>query len=113
MDGAAGRIVRPYAVSNGRTRPTADLGPLVSLAATGSAPPVRLGPEHRQVVELCAVPRPVTEVVGRLRLPVAVTKVLIGDLLDCGVLTVLAPAPHDDTELALLEAVLAGLRRSL
>ncbi len=45
----------------------------------------------------------------------AVTKVLLSDLVDCGALTTKPPAAfhHDPTDRALLEAVLDGLRRQL
>lgn len=114
FDGAAGRLVRPYTVSNGRTRPVMALDLLARLHATGTAPLGYLTPEHRQALALCRTPVSVAEVAGRLRLPLAVTKVLLGDLLDAGSLTVQAPAYYDDpVDRSLLEAVLDGLRRRL
>ena len=113
-DDAAGRLVRPYAVSGGRTRPLMALDPLSRLRATGRVPQGHLTPEHHRARDSCRLPVAVAELAVRLRLPMAVTKVLLGDLLDCGALTVQAPAYHDDpTDRALLEAVLDGLRRQL
>jgi DNA-binding IclR family transcriptional regulator len=114
LDEAAGRLVRPFTVSNGRTRPTVALDLLSQVMATGAAPLGYLGPEHAQALDLCRGPVPVAEVAAHLRLPVAVTKVLLSDLVDCGVLTTKPPAfYHNPTDRALLEAVLDGLRRQL
>ncbi|MEU3250535.1 DUF742 domain-containing protein [Streptomyces sp. NPDC006997] len=114
LDDAAGRLVRPYTVSNGRTRPSTTLDLMSQVMATGATPVGYLGPEHTQALDLCHAPVPVAEVAAHLRLPVAVTKVLLADLLDCGALTTKPPAfHHHPTDRALLEAVLDGLRRQL
>jgi DNA-binding IclR family transcriptional regulator len=56
----------------------------------------------------------VAEIAAHLRLPAAVTKVLLSDLVDCGAVTARAPRGHDTpTDRSLLEAVLDGLRRRL
>jgi hypothetical protein len=112
-DTAAG-LVRPYTASNGRTRPLVALDQRARLATTGSVPRGYLTPEQRQVLALCRTPTCVAEITDELRLPAAVTKVLLGDLLDCGALSVHAPAYYDDpTDRSLLEAVLKGLRGQL
>ncbi|POX43778.1 DUF742 domain-containing protein [Streptomyces sp. Ru72] len=117
IDDAAGRLVRPYTISNGRTRPTAALDLLSQVRATGSIPLGSfgpLGPEHAQTLGLCRSPVTVAEVAAHLRLPAAVTKVLLSDLVDCGALTTKPPAHHHHpTDRSLLEAVLDGLRRQL
>ncbi|AVH55211.1 MULTISPECIES: DUF742 domain-containing protein [Streptomyces] len=114
LDDAAGRLVRPYTVSNGRTRPTTALDLLSQVRATGSTPLGYLGPEHTQALELCRAPVSVAETAAHLKLPAAVTKVLLSDLVDCGALTT-KPATfhHNPTDQSLLEAVLDGLRRQL
>ncbi|MFE4453004.1 DUF742 domain-containing protein [Streptomyces sp. NPDC056796] len=114
LDDAAGRLIRPYTVSNGRTRPTAVLDLLSLVMATGSTPQAHLGPEHTVALELCDVPVSVAEVAAHLRLPAVITKVLLSDLVDCGAVTAHAPAFTDmPTDRSLLEAVLDGLRRQL
>ncbi|WP_375540861.1 DUF742 domain-containing protein [Streptomyces sp. TRM64462] len=114
LDDAAGRLVRPYTVSGGRTRPTATLDLLSLVMATGTVPPAPLGPEHSLALGLCDAPTSVAEVAAHLRLPAVVTKVLLSDLVECGALTARAPRHHDDTtDRSLLEAVLDGLRRRL
>ncbi|MFF0157036.1 DUF742 domain-containing protein [Streptomyces sp. NPDC005263] len=114
LDDAAGRLVRPFTVSNGRTRPSIALDLLSQVMATGATPLGYLGPEHAQVLDMCRVPVSVAEIAGHLKLPAVVTKVLLADLVDCGALTTKPPEfHHDQTDRALLEAVLDGLRRQL
>ncbi|MBO0914226.1 DUF742 domain-containing protein [Streptomyces sp. NBC_01260] len=114
LDDAAGRLIRPYTVSGGRTRPTTVLDLLSLVMATGTVPQVHLGPEHSVALELCDGPTSVAEIAAHLRLPAVVTKVLLSDLVDCGAVTAHPPAFHDmPTDRSLLEAVLDGLRRQL
>ncbi|ATL32180.1 DUF742 domain-containing protein [Streptomyces formicae] len=114
LDDAAGRLVRPYTVSNGRTRPTSRLDLLSQVMATGAAPIGYLGPEHSTAIGLCEAPRSVAEIAAQLKLPAVVTKVILSDLIDCGALTTKAPDfYHNPTDRSLLEAVLDGLRRQL
>ncbi|MFJ2608977.1 DUF742 domain-containing protein [Streptomyces sp. NPDC091279] len=114
LDEAAGRLVRPFTISEGRTRPTFTFDLLSQVRATGATLFGLLGPEHAQALDLCRAPVPVAEVAAQLKLPAAVTKVLLSDLVDWGALTA-GPPVHDDnpTDRALLEAVLDGLRRQL
>lgn len=44
LDGAAGRLVRPYQVSNGRTRPSTALDLLSQVMSTGVTPSVTSAP---------------------------------------------------------------------
>jgi hypothetical protein len=114
IDDDAGRLVRPYTVSNGRTRPSTALDLMSQVMATGATPLGYLGPEHAQALDLCRVPVSVAEMAAQLKLPAAVTKVLLSDLVDCGALTTKPPEfYHNPTDRSLLEAVLDGLRRQL
>ncbi|MDK1472002.1 DUF742 domain-containing protein [Streptomyces sp. 549] len=115
LDDAAGRLIRPYTVSNGRTRPSAKFDLLTMVMATGTRAQSHLGPDHVQVLGLCHGPTSVAEIAAHIRLPAVVTKVLLSDLVDCGALTAKAPARlgADSTDRDLLEAVLHGLRARL
>ncbi|MFF9065711.1 DUF742 domain-containing protein [Streptomyces sp. NPDC014891] len=114
LDDAAGRLIRPYTVSGGRTEPTAALDLLSLVMATGASPQAHLGPEHGLALGLCSGPTSVAEVAAHLRLPAGVTKVLLADLVACGALTARAPRFHTHpTDRSLLEAVLHGLRQRL
>ncbi|MYV56596.1 DUF742 domain-containing protein [Streptomyces sp. SID3212] len=114
LDEAAGRLIRPYTVSGGRTRPTTALDLLTLVMSTGSVPDAHLGPEYAQAVGLCQRPTSVAEIAAHLRLPATVTKVLLSDLVDCGAISARPPDSFDHpTDVSLLEAVLDGLRRQL
>ncbi|TWV32101.1 DUF742 domain-containing protein [Streptomyces misionensis] len=114
LDDAAGRLVRPFTVSDGRTEPSVALDLMSQVMATGVTPLGYLGPEHAQALDLCRAPVSVAEAAAHLRLPAVVTKVLLADLIDHGVLTAKPPAfHHPPTDRSLLEAVLDGLRRQL
>ncbi|MFK4108080.1 DUF742 domain-containing protein [Streptomyces sp. NPDC002176] len=114
LDDAAGRLVRPFTVSDGRTEPSVALDLISQVMATGVTPLGYLGPEYAQALDLSRAPVSVAEMAAYLRLPAVVTKVLLSDLVDCGALTTKPPAfRHNPTDRSLLEAVLDGLRRQL
>lgn len=117
LDDDAGRLVRPYTVSNGRTKPSAQFDLMTLVMATGAAPQNYLGPEHSDVLGLCGGPVSVAEIAAHIAQPAVVTKVLLSDLVDCGAITSRAPARAplgpNPTDRDLLEAVLDGLRKRL
>ncbi|MGW3955078.1 DUF742 domain-containing protein [Streptomyces sp. NPDC004752] len=116
LDDDAGRLVRPYTVSNGRTRPSAHFDLLTMVMATGTRPQTYLGPDYDQVLALCDAPMSVAEVAAHLRLPAVITKVLLSDLVTHRALTTRAPRVVEaasPTDRNLLEAVLHGLRKRL
>ena len=112
-------FVRPYTVTQGRTASAhADLT-LITIVVTLDSPEEQfdtrgLEPEHRFVLEQCLRPTAVAEVAARLNLPVAVTKILISDLITLGRVTVRSPvtvAAGQGLDIGLLRAVRDGLRR--
>ncbi|NVI89469.1 DUF742 domain-containing protein [Actinomadura sp. BRA 177] len=112
LDDDAGPLVRPYAVIAGRTRPVVDLD-LLSLVVASGPTPASLDPEHAAALELCRTPTSVAEVAAHLRLPVAVTKVILADLVHWRAMTTRAPRPVADlTDRDLLEKLLDGLQRA-
>ena len=87
-DGGAGRLVRPYAIAGGRTTTThaqPDLATQVK-ATRLNYDPTDLEPEHEDVVALCRRPMAIAEVAAQMNIPLFVTKVLVGDLIDRGAL---------------------------
>lgn len=114
LDGDAGRLVRPYTVSNGRTSPSAQLDLLSMVRATGEVAATHLEPDHALVLSLCRQPATVAEIAARLRLPAVVTKVLLSDLVGCGAVTARPPFPAaGPTDRLVLERVLDALQRRL
>lgn len=123
-DDAAGPVVRPYAMTRGRTSHAAegrlDLIALVvaeSRAEDGSEFGDDLGdhtlsPEHVDIVERCrAEPMSVAELAADLDLPVGVLRVLVGDLLDAALVHVSRPVPPADLpDESILREVINGLR---
>lgn len=114
LDGDEARAVRPYTVGDGRTLASHPLDLLSMVAATGRPARASLEPDHLHILRLCQRATSVAEIAAGLRLPAIVTKVLIGDLLDCGAVTarLAQPAPAGP-DLALLERVRDGLRQLL
>lgn len=111
----AGPLVRLYAVTRGRGRvPRRELDLTTLLVDARAGAVGRPGPEYDAIVELCRAPLSVAEVSAHLHLPLTLTKVLIGDLIDDGRLTARAAeltANEPSTDLHVLRAVLAGIRR--
>ncbi|GAA3923586.1 DUF742 domain-containing protein [Actinoplanes auranticolor] len=114
FDDAAGRLIRPYTVSNGRTEPTTPMELLSMVIATGCHPHGQLGPDHAQVLGLCGTVTTVAEVAARLRLPAVVTKILLSDLVDWGAVDARSPDPMANaSNPAVLETILNALQRRL
>ena len=112
-DQDAGPLVRPYAMTRGRTQPTRGQFDLISLVVARAPASGRadLTPEQLKIIGCCQRPLSVAEIAAALSLPVGTVRVLLGDLLDAGLIEtheplVLTDAPSE----GLLEAVLAGLR---
>lgn len=105
-------LLRPYALTGGRTKPRR-LFPIEALVVTEQVVPksgVR-SPEESAIADLCRNSQSVAEVAALIRLPLGVVRVLIGDLVDRGVVRVHAYAnPNARPDTALLQRVLTGLR---
>jgi hypothetical protein len=109
LDADAGALVRPYAVSGGRTSPAHQLDMLSMVVTRGPATGMEPDPVHASVLEICGHPTSVAEIAARLQLPAAVTKIIVSDLLDAG--AAIANSPSERPDLPLLQAVLDGLQR--
>ncbi|GAA2512020.1 DUF742 domain-containing protein [Streptomyces sp. NPDC059506] len=125
FDDAAGPVVRPYAMTRGRTRSSSeeklDLIALVVAEDRSEGEddgledavfPHTLSPEHVDIVELCrAEPMSVAEIAAELDLPVGVVRVLLGDLLDAELVRVSRPVPPAQLpDERILREVINGLR---
>jgi Protein of unknown function (DUF742) len=114
LDQEAGPIVRPYAVTKGRTLPSEGtaVGLIDVVAATGLQPPegFRLGPEHRQILSLCRRPGTVVDLASDIDLPAGVVRVLLGDLSEHGMVKIYPAGRGRITDERLLRDVLHGLQ---
>lgn len=102
--------VRPYVLTGGRTRAGAEFAVEALVTATGA--PHRSEPvEHTRIRVLCTRPRSVAEIAALTGVPLGVARVLLGDMLALGAISVHRTADEGGPDLALLERVLSGLRR--
>lgn len=122
FDDAAGPVVRPYAMTRGRTRSSAEVTQLdlIALVSAGSEDRASgdrafdraLAPEHLDIVTIARRgPLTVAELAAGLDLPVGVVRVLLGDLLDAGLVRVRRPVPPAELpDESILREVINGLR---
>lgn len=114
LDGDAGRMARPYAVTGGRTSPAVRFGLMTLVVATGTGTGSHLEADHVDILGMCRRPVSVAEIAAHLGQPAAVAKVLLSDLAGCGALRASAPPePGADpaADMDLLERLLNGLQR--
>jgi Protein of unknown function (DUF742) len=109
----AGRLVRPYALTGGRTSSThaqLDLTTQVAVARM-DFDWTDLEPEHEEIVALCRRPLAVAEIASRMNIPLFVAKVLLGDLIDRGALEAgLRAQDNPSPDLRLMEQILERLQ---
>ena len=107
------RLVRPYAITGGRTRSSYSDLPLEALVVTTEEAddPRGLAWERKAIAELCAAPVALAEISAHLKVPIGVARVLVGDMATEGLVRVHRPASKTGrADVALLERVLSGIR---
>ncbi|GIG57308.1 hypothetical protein Lfu02_16800 [Longispora fulva] len=116
-DEPTGALVRPYAVTRGRTRPRLDIAleALVETTDRGRREGLVFGSEKQHIAGLCTGRlQSLAEISARMALPLGVTRVLVADMATDGLVAVHAPSGIDangGVGTDLLERVLSGLRR--
>ncbi|HYN94040.1 MAG TPA: DUF742 domain-containing protein [Pilimelia sp.] len=114
LDRDAGPVVRPYAMTGGRVRPTSaafDLVAFVVARPVAEPLPVHLQPEHRAILAATRQPISVAELSAHLDLALGVVRVLLGDLLAEGMISLHEPRGADEApDEHVLKAVVNGLR---
>ncbi|WP_030313683.1 DUF742 domain-containing protein [Streptomyces sp. NRRL B-3229] len=113
---AAGRLVRPFALTGGRTRPSRADFTLITTVTAVDPPPERARrpqPEQSRILRRCARPVAVAELAALLDLPVSVVVIMLCDLLEAGLITAHPPRPVSPRrpDLDLLQKVREGLGR--
>ncbi|MGW2524696.1 DUF742 domain-containing protein [Streptomyces sp. NPDC001617] len=118
FDDEAGPVVRPYAMTRGRTTSPGqhrlDLIAVVVTEPQADDPDAdaTLSPEHVDIVDLCRdTPQSVAELAAGLDLPIGVVRVLVGDLVDGEFVHVNRPIPPAElVDESILRDVINGLR---
>ena len=120
-DEPTGALVRPYAVTGGRTRPRMDIAIEALVETTprgrsaGSPPSGGHGREQQYIVSLCdGRLQSLAEISARMQLPLGVARVLVADMAADGLVSIYEPTSLDGNDAVgtdLLERVLSGLRR--
>ncbi|MFI7609475.1 DUF742 domain-containing protein [Micromonospora sp. NPDC049366] len=109
--------LRPFVLTTGRVAEadrTISLETQVVRASPGppgeASPLSALTPEQRSILTICAEPLSLAEISAQLRLHLGVTRVLVGDLLTGGQLSVHSHRLDESADPDILLRVLDGLR---
>ncbi|MFD9465242.1 DUF742 domain-containing protein [Streptomyces sp. NPDC060027] len=109
-------LVRPYAMTGGRTRPRYQLA-IEALVHTTAQPHQMQGqlPEHQRICNLCREIKSVAEISALLTIPLGVARILVADLAEAGLVAIHQPGGDESAggqpAVTLLERVLSGLRK--
>ena len=107
-----GRLIRPYAMTGGRTGTDGDAIGLEAQIQASTRASTHLGAyrwEAARLIELVQTPTALVEVAARLEIPIGVTRVLVADLVRDGAVVVHIPQ-RTQSFTSLLEKVLDGVR---
>jgi Protein of unknown function (DUF742) len=109
-----GPVVRPYALTAGRTRPSGasiDLIALVTAVRRAVRDLSELEPEHLRLLQLSRIPMSVADLASDLDLPLGVVRILLADLRDRGLVSIHQPARAGLSDVRILKEVADALRR--
>jgi hypothetical protein len=117
LDAEAGPVVRPYALTQGRTRHAGesfDLVATVTATQDAIADPGSLGslaPEHMSVLQLARAPTTVADIASDVDLPLGVVRIILADLRELGLVMIRTPVVMAErVDKHTLREVLNGLR---
>ena len=113
VDGEAGPVVRPYALTGGRTRPSGERIDLIDSvrAVQVAGLNLRLTPEQARVLASCQMPVALVEVAADLGLATGVVRILVSDLRERGLVTIHRARREGASDVTILRKVADGLRR--
>jgi hypothetical protein len=115
-DDPRGELVRPYAVTRGRTEPTRDIAiEAILVTTTRGAQEAPYAGRHKHLIAQFCGHRPLSlaEISSHLRLPLGVTRVLVADMAAEGMLAVYQQ-PEDESHgerMEMLERIRGALQR--
>ncbi|TQN32734.1 uncharacterized protein DUF742 [Haloactinospora alba] len=107
-------LVRPYVMTQGRQHSDSVQLDMVSVVITARTDVERMSlePEQLRILDICQRAQSVAEVSAHLDIPVAVVKVLLGDLISRGYILARAPyTTESPVNRDVLQAVLDGIQR--
>jgi Protein of unknown function (DUF742) len=123
LDADAGPVVRPYALTQGRTRHSGESFDLVATVVATRDPTdpafvhsaffdtASLAPEHISVLRLARVPTTVADIASDVDLPLGVVRVILADLRELGLVVISTPVVlAERVDRHTLREVLNGLR---
>jgi len=112
VDDDAGPVVRPYALTGGKTRPSGERIDLIDMvrAVRLAGPNLRLTPEQSRVLASCQIPVALVEIAADLGLATGVVRILVSDLRERGLVTIHRARPEGVSDLTILRQVADGLR---
>jgi hypothetical protein len=113
LDRDAGPVVRPYALTGGRTRPTGESFDLLALVVSNDMNSIDdlLEPEYFEVMRQCREPKPVADLASDLDLPLGVVRILLSDMRERGLVIIRPPVRNRLTDPQVLKDVADALRR--
>src|SRR5687768_1095332 len=88
-DDPRGALVRPYAVTRGRTEPTRDIAieAVMITSPRGQQEAAYAGRDRHRIATLCMdLPHSLAEISAYMRLPLGVTRVIAADMVSEGLL---------------------------
>ena len=107
-------MVRPYALTQGRTRHAGasfDLVATVMATQAAIADPGSLAPEHMSVLQLARAPTTVADIASDVDLPLGVVRIILADLREVGLVVIRTPVVMAERiDKHTLREVLNGLR---
>ena len=112
VDGDAGPVVRPYALTGGKTRPSGERIDLIDMvrAVRLAGMNLRLTPEQARVLASSQIPVALVEIAADLGLATGVVRILVSDLRERGLVVIHRARPAGVSDLTILRQVADGLR---
>jgi hypothetical protein len=113
IDEADGSLVRPYAMTGGRTRSDTLGLDLITLVVAMHPATDDIEPEYERIMSACQFPTSVVEIAAKVDLPLQVVKVLLSDLINQRLIVFRSPVSpaNERPSQHVLQAVLDGIRK--
>lgn len=104
------QVIRPFVLTRGRTVGALPVEAIAVSTARARREGVPRSTEHEQILAFCLAPHALAKIAAEFGLPLGVVRVLVGDLVEQGLLDVPQRASMN-AEVALAERLIDGIRR--